>query len=77
MRSSVDLSSAKDAKRWGATAATAATAAAAAGAPPPLTAIMREQQELKRKMDQQRVQLQDSVWQQVLASLCLVMLFLF
>jgi hypothetical protein len=34
---------------------------------------MREQQELKRKLDQQRVQLQDSVWQQVFASLCLAL----
>jgi hypothetical protein len=33
----------------------------------PLSSIMREQQDLKHKKDRGRVQLQDSVWQQVRA----------
>jgi hypothetical protein len=56
--SSVELSSAKDLKGWGPAASSAAAAV-------PLSSIMREQQDLKRKKDRERVQLQDSVWQQV------------
>ena len=59
--SPVDLGAASDLKGW---------SAAAAAAPVPLTSIMREQQDLQRKKDGERVQLRDSVWQQVRASGC-------
>ena len=55
--SPVDLAS-SDLKGWSA-------AAAPAPEPVPLTSIMREQQDVKRKKDRERVQLRDSVWQQV------------
>ncbi len=57
--SSVELGTARELKGWSAPA----TSAAAAGVP--LTSIMREQQDLKK--DGKRVQLRDSVWQQVRA----------
>ena len=59
--SSVELGTARELKGWSAPATSAAAAAVAV----PLTSIMREQQDLKK--DGKRVQLRDSVWQQVRA----------
>ncbi len=57
--SSVELSAARELKGWSAPATSAAAAAV------PLTRIMREQQDLEK--EGKRVQLRDSVWQQVRA----------
>ena len=57
--SAVDLSAAKQA--WSPSPVSAAVSIGAA----PLTNIMREQQDQRRKKDRDRVQLADSVWQQV------------